>query len=77
MPNINKCTKKVAIINIKNGDVYTYTSITEAAKSLYNDFHMTKNEKSGKYIIGNRLSGRIKNPIYNDQFRFEYANSVD
>ena len=38
---------------------------------------MTKNEKSGKYIIGNRLSGRIKNPIYNDQFRFEYANSVD
>lgn len=77
MPNINKCTKKVTIINIKNGNVYTYTSITEAAKSLYNDFHMTKNEKSGKYIIGNRLLGRIKNPIYKDQFRFEYANSID
>lgn len=77
MPNINKRTKKVTIINIKNGDVHSYTSITEAAKSLYNDFHMTKNEKSGKYIIGDRLSGRIKNPIYNDQFRFEYVNSVE
>lgn len=70
----NKFTRKVTIINIKNGDVYTYPSLSEAGRALCNDFHLLNTERSGICTIYNYLSsGHTKNPIYKG-LRFEYAD---
>lgn len=73
VPNC-RMKKSTNIVDIKDNKKYTYSSINEAGKALYYDFHLTKNEKSGISIVYNRLSGRIKNPIYKGRFHFEYAD---
>lgn len=71
IPNCH--TKKVVIIDIKDGKVKTFSSISEAGRALYNDFHLVNTEKSGRSIITNRLTGHIKNPVYKG-LRFEYVD---
>lgn len=70
----NVYKKSVAIINVKNGDVHIYPSILEASRALKYDFHVSNTEKGAMTAIHNRLSGHTKNPIYKNQFRFEYAD---
>lgn len=70
----NKYTKKVTIIDIKEGEVKTFFSIQEAGKALFNEFHLANTETSGVAAISERLSGKIKNPIYKNRFRFEYTD---
>jgi len=69
-----KREKKVNIINVKSGESSTYISLNEAGRALHNIFNITKNENTGATVIHNRLSGKVKNPIYKNQFRFEYAD---
>lgn len=67
------CARKIVIINIKDGQIKTFSSISEAGRALYNDFHLVNTEKSGRSIITNRLTGHIKNPVYKG-LRFEYVD---
>lgn len=64
--------KKTNIID-ENGEVYTYSSKSEAGRALYYDFHVVNSEKQGINIITNRILGNTKTPIFKG-LRFEYAN---
>lgn len=70
----NNHTRKVTIIDITNGKIKTFPSISEASRAFKYDFHVVNTEKSATTAISNRLSGKVKNPIYKNQFRFEYAD---
>ncbi len=73
IPNhVNK--RVVNIIDLENGKISKFPSISEAGKALYNKFHVVDDEKKGKSIISTRLTGATKNPIYKGRFRFEYAD---
>lgn len=65
----------IKIIDIKTGDIFYFSSINEAGKSLHNKFNIAKSEGSAVTSIHNRLIGHIKNPIYKHRFRFEYADN--
>lgn len=65
--------KAVKIVNIANGQTVTYSSITEAGKSLCREFGVVDSEKKGYRVIFKRLAGKTKNPIF-EGFRFEYAD---
>jgi len=64
--------KKTNIID-ENGKVYTYSSKSEAGRSLYNDFHIVDSEKQGINIITNRILGNTKTSAFKG-FRFEYVD---
>lgn len=70
---IKHTRKKVAIINIKSGEINVHSSITEAGKALYN-LHIIDDSKKGRQVINNRLTGHTKNPIYKGKYRFEYVD---
>lgn len=71
----NQENKKVVnIIDLGSEKKYTYTSISEAGYALYSEFHVVDDEKQGRTVIMNRLTGHTKNPIYKG-FRFEYADN--
>ncbi len=69
---IKHTRKKVAIINIRTGEINKYPSIVEAGKALYN-LHVANNNNQGMRVINNRLTGHTKNPIYKG-YRFEYVD---
>lgn len=64
--------KKTIIID-ENGEVYTYSSKSEAGRALYNDFHVVNSEKQGINIITNRILGNTKTSVFKG-LRFEYAS---
>ena len=66
--------KRMNPVNIidENGDIHTYSSITEAGKALNREFHIVENDKSGLTAVRDRLAGRTKNPSYRG-LKFEYA----
>lgn len=66
--------KPINIIDIRNGDIYRYSSIGEAGKALKSEFYIVKSDSIGCSAIYDRLSGHTKNPIYKERFRFEYAD---
>lgn len=70
---IKHTRKKVAIINIRTGEINKYPSIVEAGKALYN-LHVANNNNQGMRVINNRLIGHTKNPIYKGKYRFEYVD---
>jgi len=70
----NRNTRSVTIIDIIDDKTKTFSSMTEAGRALYHDFHIVNTEKRGFSVINNRLSGHTKNPIYKNRFRFEYAD---
>lgn len=70
----NRHTKKVAIINIKNGDINIYHSMAKAGRALCNEYCVVDSNKQGVNAICNRLSGKRRNPIFKNQFRFEYVD---
>ena len=70
----NRHTRKVAIINIKNGDINIYHSMAEAGRALCNEYCVVDSNKQGVNAICNRLSGKRRNPIFKNQFRFEYVD---
>ena len=65
--------KPVKVIDIKNEQNYVYSSINDAGRALYSDFHVAKSDKAGLSAIVKRLRGELKNPVYKG-FRFEYAD---
>ena len=67
------CMKPVKVIDIKNEQNYVYSSINDAGRALYSDFHVAKSDKAGLSAIVKRLRGELKNPVYKG-FRFEYAD---
>lgn len=73
VPNQNN-RNAVSIIDIENEQIATYSSIVEAGRALYSEFHVVDDEKQGQIVITNRLTGHTKNPIYKGRFRFEYAD---
>lgn len=72
---LKKRKNPINIIDVESGQVYTYSSISEASKALNSKFCIVHNDRVGFVAIYDRLTGRIKNPIYKG-FRFEYADSV-
>ena len=59
-----KDVKKPTRIKDAEGNVYVYSSISEAGRALYNYFHIVDNENKGITIVYNRVSGYAKNPQY-------------
>ena len=76
LPN-QGCEKPVKIIDVKSGEIYTYQSICDAGRALHNKFHIVEKDKSGEIIIGKRLRGETKNPIYKNRFCFEYGDKKE
>lgn len=68
------CMKAIKIIDIKSKQTYVFPSVCDAGKALCNKFHIVENFQMGKNIIGKRLRGETKNPIYKNRFRFEYVD---
>lgn len=66
--------RAVRLADIKTNTINTYSSISEVGKALCNKFHMVNTEASGISTVQQRLSGKVKNPIYKNQFKFEYAD---
>lgn len=70
IPN-RKNNRMVTIVNIQNKKSNTYETLAEAGRALYSEFHVVDSEKQGLNVVYNRLSGKRKNPIYKNRFRFE------
>lgn len=64
----------VRVIDVENHICKEYVSISEAGRALHNEFKIVANDNKGIKAIHNRLTGIIKNPVYKDRFRFEYAD---
>lgn len=62
----------VRVIDEENNICKEYISISEAGRALHNEFNAVENDHKGIKAISNRLTGKIKNPVYKDRFRFEY-----
>lgn len=73
---ICKHEKTIKIIDLRNKQANIYSSITEAAKALYIEFNVTKNDKSAFYSILNHLSGKVTTP-YKGRFMFYYATDEE
>lgn len=72
---VQKRKRRIRLIDDKTNQIVNiYTSISEASKALCDEFHIVKNRKRGKSAIEQRLSGKIKTPVYKG-FRFEYADN--
>lgn len=65
----------VKIIDIKNHICKEYVSISEAGRALHSEFNAVDSDNKGKKAINNRLIGKIKNPIYKERYKFEYAEN--
>ena len=65
--------KPINVVDIKSGNIYTYSSISEAGKALKSEFYVVKSDNIGRRAIYDRLTGHTKNPIYKERFRFEYV----
>lgn len=61
----------VRISDIKNHICKEYVSISEAGRALHNEFNAVESDNKGIKTISNRLTGKIKNQVYKDRFRFE------
>ena len=59
-----KDVRKPTRIKDAEGNVYVYSSISEAGRALYNYFHIVDNENEGITIVYNRISGYVKNSQY-------------
>lgn len=59
-----KDVRKPTRIKDAEGNVYVYSSISEAGRALYNYFHIVDNENKGITIVYNRISGYAKNSQY-------------
>ncbi len=71
----NQANKKIInIIDLESGKISKFSSISEAGRALYNEFHVVDDEKKGRSIISTRLIGATKNPIYKGRFCFENAD---
>ena len=68
------CKVPIKIVDILNDSYKEYVSISEAGRALHNEFNVVESDNKGIKAISNRLTGKIKNPVYKDRFRFEYAN---
>lgn len=64
----------VRIVDIMSRNYKEYASINEAGRALHNEFNIIDSDNKGAHIVHNYLTGKIKNPIYKDRFRFEYAD---
>lgn len=73
---IPKREKEVKIIDMKSGESKTYKSINEAGRALHNIFHVVKRSGTGACVIHNHLTGKVKNPIYKNRFKFEYGEET-
>lgn len=68
----------IKIIDYKTKKVLNVSpSISEAAKVLHRDFGIGKSEDGCVAVIRNRLTGKVKNPVYKGRFIFQYADSTD
>lgn len=67
----------VKIKDVKSEKIYIYPSISEAGKSLCDNFNVVNNISTGVTAIHNRLSGKTKKPLYKNRFQFEYAEPLD
>ena len=67
---------KVMVIDMENHICKEYVSVSEAGRSLHNEFQVVDSDKKGIGIIHGRLTGKIKNPVYKDRFRFEYVKKT-
>lgn len=70
------CKVPIKIIDILNDICKEYVSISEAGRALHNEFNVVESENKGIKAISNRLTGKIKNPVYKDRFRFEYIKKA-
>lgn len=74
----NEVNRPVKIIEAKTNKILNIsTSIVEAGKILYFDFHVVNSEGQGFNAIYSRLKGKVKNPVYKGRFIFQYADSPD
>lgn len=64
----------VRIIDLMNQNYQEYASISEAGRALHNEFKVIESDDKGIKAIQRRLTGKIKNPVYKDRFRFEYVD---
>lgn len=70
--------RAVNIIDAKSNSILgTYASSIDAGKALVLEFHVLNDYKSCWVAIHNRLSGKVKNPVYKGRFIFQYADSTD
>lgn len=65
----------IKVIDMENHTCKEYISISEAGRALHNEFNAVDSDNKGIKAIYNRLTGKIKNPIYKDRFRFEYVDN--
>ena len=66
--------RPIRIIDMNNNSSNEYVSMSEAGRALHNTFNVVDNDNKGIKAIQNHITGKIKNPIYKDRFRFEYVN---
>lgn len=66
--------KQVLIVDIENNEQFIFSSISKAGRALKNDFHIINDDNKAFTAIHKRLTGKIKNPIFKDRFRFEYVD---
>ncbi|MCM1044455.1 MAG: Helicase associated domain protein [Candidatus Gastranaerophilales bacterium] len=59
-----KDVRKPTRIKDVDGNVYVYSSISEAGRALYNYFHVVDNENKGITVVYNRISGYTKSSQY-------------
>lgn len=75
---IQQNSKPIKIIDSKKNKVLNVSpSISAAAKVLCYDFNVGISEKCCAKMIRNRLTGKVKNPVYKGCFIFQYADSTD
>lgn len=75
---IQQNSKPIKIIDSQKNKVLNVSpSISAAAKVLCYDFNVGISEKCCAKMIRNRLTGKVKNPVYKGCFIFQYADSTD
>jgi len=72
---VHSLKTSIYIKDIQLNKTYVFLSISEAARALHNELNVVDSDKKGIGIIRGRLTGKTKNPIYKDRFRFEYVDN--